>query len=79
MRRFRIRVFMLPVAILATAAIEMTAADLPKETVAEQFAKRAARLWSLQPVVKPEVPASVTTSHNPIDAFVAAMYQEKVF
>ncbi len=42
------------------------AADTPKkevapaETVQEQFAKRAARLWSLQPVTRPPVPAGVT-------------------
>ena len=43
----------------------------------EQFAKRAARLWSLQPVTKPAVPAGVTTSTNPIDAFIAADYKAK--
>ncbi|MCU1326032.1 MAG: hypothetical protein JWN34_1402 [Bryobacterales bacterium] len=31
------------------------------------------RLWSLQPVVRPDVPAQPTGSTNPIDAFVAAM------
>ncbi|MDQ6678066.1 MAG: DUF1549 and DUF1553 domain-containing protein [Acidobacteriota bacterium] len=51
------------------------AADLPKETVQEQFAKRAARLWSLQPVVKPPAPAGAAT--NPIDAFIAADYKAK--
>lgn len=44
---------------------------------AEKFAKRAARLWSLQPVHRPEVPAGVTDSSNPIDAFVAAEWKEK--
>src|SRR5690348_4322775 len=34
-------------------------------------------LWSLQPVVTPHVPVGVTTSHNPIDAFVAEKYREK--
>ena len=59
------------------------AADTPKkevapaETVQEQFAKRAARLWSLQPVYPPPVPAGVTASANPIDAFIAADYQAK--
>jgi hypothetical protein len=48
-----------------------------KETVKEQFAKRVARLWSLQPVTKPPVPAGVTASTNPIDAFIAADYQAK--
>src|SRR5215471_2877393 len=52
-------------------------AQAPQETVEEQFAKRAARLWSLQPVVKPAVPAGVTQSTNPIDAFIAADYKTK--
>src|SRR5205823_2799816 len=37
----------------------------------------ASRLWSLQPVVRPAVPAAVTTSTNPIDAFVAEVYRQK--
>lgn len=58
------------------------AADTPKESAAkesvkEQFAKRAARLWSLQPVTRPAVPADATTSINPIDAFIAADYKTK--
>jgi hypothetical protein len=52
-------------------------AQAPAETVKEQFAKRAERLWSLQPVKKAPVPAGVTTSTNPIDAFIAADYGEK--
>jgi hypothetical protein len=52
-------------------------AQAPAETVQEQFAKRAARLWSLQPVTKPTIPAGVTTSTNPIDAFIAADYKAK--
>ncbi|HWC95498.1 MAG TPA: DUF1549 and DUF1553 domain-containing protein [Candidatus Sulfopaludibacter sp.] len=47
------------------------------QTVEEQFAKRTARLWSLQPVKEPAVPAGVTASTNPIDAFIAADYQTK--
>src|SRR4051794_30093133 len=38
---------------------------------------RAARLWSLQPVERPEVPGGATRSANPIDAFIAAGYQGK--
>src|SRR5437870_13768967 len=53
------------------------AAETPKETVKEQFAKRAARLWSLQPVTKPTVPAGVTVSKNPIDAFIAEDYKAR--
>jgi hypothetical protein len=48
-----------------------------QETAEEQFAKRAARLWSLQPVTKPPVPTGVTSSKNPIDAFIAADYKAK--
>ncbi|WP_051669513.1 DUF1549 and DUF1553 domain-containing protein [Bryobacter aggregatus] len=62
---------------IALAALSLHAADPPKETVAEQFAKRAARLWSLQPVVKPVVPVGVSSSNNPIDALIGAVYQEK--
>ncbi len=68
--------------LFVTAAILLSlnnlyAADTPKETVREQFAKRADRLWSLQPVVKPAVPAGATVSNNPIDAFLAADYKAK--
>src|ERR1035438_10148614 len=55
----------------------LSAADTPKETVEEQFAKRAARLWSLQPVIESPVPAGVTASSNPIDAFIAAEYKAR--
>ena len=58
----------------SAAAQESVAA---KETVQEQFAKRAARLWSLQPVSHPAVPAGVTASTNPIDAFIASDYKAK--
>jgi hypothetical protein len=34
-------------------------------------------LWSQQPVVRPPVPTGVTTSSNPIDAFVAAQMKQK--
>ena len=34
-------------------------------------------LWSLEPVVRPEVPAGVTRSSNPIDAFIAATWKQK--
>jgi Protein of unknown function (DUF1553)/Protein of unknown function (DUF1549) len=33
--------------------------------------------WSLQPVIRSEVPLGVTQSPNPIDAFMAATYKEK--
>jgi hypothetical protein len=38
---------------------------------------KAPSLWSLRPVVRPDVPADGTTSANPIDAFVAAEYRAK--
>ena len=43
----------------------------------EKFAQRIAKLWSLQPVNKPEVPQGVTASTNPIDAFIADKWREK--
>lgn len=48
-----------------------------KESIDAQFAKRTARLWSLQPLRRPDVPAGVTTSTNPIDAFIAEVYKQK--
>ena len=56
---------------VSAAALTPAAAD----TVEEQFKKRAARLWSLQPVVKPPLPA--VGPANPIDAFITAVYKEK--
>jgi hypothetical protein len=35
------------------------------------------QLWVLKPVVRPAVPAGVTQSQNPIDAFLAASYKAK--
>jgi len=63
--------------IVPALALLPIASLLAQETVAEQFAKRAARLWSLQPVVRPAVPVGVTSSANPIDAFIAADYKAK--
>ena len=53
------------------------AVQTPRESDDEKFAKRAARLWSLQPVQHPDVPAGLTASTNPIDAFIAEQYQAK--
>ncbi|MDB6022403.1 MAG: hypothetical protein JWQ04_2260 [Pedosphaera sp.] len=39
--------------------------------------KPAEDLWVLKPVVRPEIPAGLTQSTNPIDAFIAAQYQSK--
>src|ERR1700759_4243201 len=57
---------------LASAGLE--AAEAEKDPQKEQFAKRIARLWSLQPVTPAALPGNAA---NPIDAFVAAKYQEK--
>ena len=57
--------------------LSWVSAQPAQETVKEQFAKRAAKLWSLQPVNKPAVPVGVATSTNPIDAFIAADYKAK--
>ncbi len=59
---------------LLAALPALHAADEPKDSLREQLAKRIARLWSLQPVNRPAVPAG---SSNPIDAFISAVYQEK--
>jgi hypothetical protein len=40
-------------------------------------AKPKPRLWSLEPVVRPDVPAGATSSANPVDAFIAAKLREK--
>ena len=63
----RFPAFFLPFALLYAGA--------SKETVQEQFAKRAARLWSLQPVSRPAVPVGTTASANPIDAFIGEAYK----
>ena len=68
------RVFVSAVILLSLSRAH---AQAPAETVKEQFAKRAARLWSLQPVIRPTVPTGVTASTNPIDAFIAADYKAK--
>ena len=37
----------------------------------------AEELWVLKPVVRPDVPAGLTASPNPIDAFIAEGYEAK--
>ena len=39
--------------------------------------KKSSTLWSLEPVARPPVPAGVSKSSNPIDAFVATLYKDK--
>ena len=50
-------------------------ASKPKMPVAPSMAKRP-KLWSLQPLTRPTVPAGPADG-NPIDAFVQAMYVDK--
>jgi hypothetical protein len=64
-------------AVLLTPFLCLYAAENSKDAVTEQFAKRAARLWSLQPITKPVVPAGASVSTNSIDAFVGAKLKEK--
>jgi len=52
--------------ILLVASLSFGAADVKKEP-----------LWSLTPVVRPQVPAGVTKSANPIDAFIRAVHKTK--
>jgi hypothetical protein len=53
-----------------------TAPAAPADPDAAKFAARASRLWSLQPVRRPEAPQGLTSSSNPIDAFIAEKYRE---
>ena len=68
-------------AVPALKAVVDSDPNKTKKPVVPSMAKRA-RLWSLQPVVRPEVPGtppSPAGTTNPIDAFVQAIYTaEKV-
>ena len=57
--------------VLSLAVILLPAAALAKAK------EKPADLWALKPLVRPDVPAGVTPSSNPIDAFVAAQYKAK--
>src|SRR5687768_574994 len=50
---------------------------VPTQKPAVVTQKKDPDLWSLKPVVRPEAPAGVTESSNPIDAFIAAGWKEK--
>jgi hypothetical protein len=39
--------------------------------------RKPGELWSLKPVIRPQVPPDLTKSANPIDAFIAANYQAR--
>ena len=69
-----------PIGFVCLAAL-LSAAETPRKVVTPKTADpaaavkaRAARLWSLQPVVRPAVPAGAV---NPIDAFIADYHQKK--
>src|SRR5262245_16878849 len=49
------------------------------QSAAEQIAKRAARLWSLQPIQRPAIPGATgdALTGNPIDAFVRDVHKTK--
>ena len=49
----------------------------PALALAAPKPKPASDLWVLKPVANPHVPSDVTTSSNPIDAFIAAEYRAK--
>ena len=58
--------------------VKMGAPDPRTEHAIPGFAGGADQVWwSLKPVVRPEVPAGITESANPIDAFIAADYKSK--
>ena len=61
--------------VLLAALPMLHAADTGDDAVKAQFAKKASRLWSLQLVVKPEVPSG--SYRNPIDAFIAGKLHDK--
>lgn len=57
---------------LSTASLAFLVASLALAAPADKK-----ELWSLKPVVRPDVPAGVAKSANPIDAFLAAMQKKK--
>jgi Protein of unknown function (DUF1553)/Protein of unknown function (DUF1549) len=68
-----------PTSVGEKAALTQKRSNVPAavtESTAEKFARRAARLWSLQPVQRPAVPAEGSTG-NPIDAFVREVHKAK--
>jgi hypothetical protein len=57
-------------------ALGATLAGQPSAERAAQN-RKPGELWSLKPVVRPQVPAGLSKSNNPIDAFIAANYRSK--
>ena len=59
------------------AAFLLLSATLAAQPSPERAAqnRKPGQLWSLQPVVRPAIPAGMTASTNPIDAFIAAGYR----
>lgn len=71
--------FRFVVCIAATFLLNAQLAGQGPQSTAEQIAKRAARLWSLQPIQKPAAPTSTAdaSTPNPIDAFVWDVHKSK--
>ena len=61
--------------VLVLCCCVSSAAAPPKPAPAP--AKKAADLWVLKPLARPQVPSGVTQSSNPIDAFVSAKLKAK--
>ena len=68
----RIRCCILSLAFVCTLPVSVFAATKPGTAP-----DKATSLWVLEPVARPAVPAGLTKSSNPIDAFVAQQYQAK--
>ena len=64
----------MPRTLAAALLLSATLAAQPSPERAAQN-RKPGKLWSLQPVVRPAVPAGLTASRNPIDAFIAAGYR----
>src|SRR4051812_4246216 len=58
------------------AAAQKKAASVPAKPAPAKPASES-QLWILHPVVRPNTPTGVTSSTNPIDAFVADRYKAK--
>jgi hypothetical protein len=58
--------------VLLLACLALPALSRPLPT---SHAHETADLWVLKPVVRPDIPAGLTQSTNPIDAFITEQYQ----
>src|SRR3984893_6695180 len=65
------------VVVLVGAASCVPAQNVQSAARVGAVTSRRADLWCLKPVVRPQVPAGVTESLNPVDAFLSAKRKEK--